>query len=155
DAKARAALALTREDCIDPALSPGERVTLDTWRADVLDRVPNAELPTHVRDRLRLRAASVWASIAFERARRGGEPADAGEHALAELAAVDRRDLADGDAFAYDEAAVRVGASRWAAIPLRPSPTNGLAITTAARAPGETCVTLVERKRDAAKTLAE
>jgi hypothetical protein len=155
DAKARAALALTREDCIDPSLPPTERAALDTWRADVLDRVPVAELPTHVRDRLRLRAASVWSSIAFERARRGDDAADAGERALTELAAVDRRDLADGDMSAYDEAAVRVGASRWAAIPARPPPMTGLAITTAARAPGETCVTLVERKGDATKKLAE
>jgi len=155
DAKARAALALTREDCIDPALSPTERAALDGWRADVLDRVPRTELPAHVRDRLRLRAASVWASLAFERVRRGGDAVDAGEHALTELAAVDRRELADADLSAYDEAAVRVGASRWAAIPAGPPATTGLAITTAARAPGETCVTLVERKRDATKTLAE
>jgi hypothetical protein len=155
DAKARAALGLTRNDCIDPALPPSERAALDAWRADVLDRVPRTELPAHVRGRLRLRAASVWASIAFERARRGGDAAEAGERALTELAAVDRHDLADGDATAYDEAAVRVGASRWAAVPARPSPTSGLAITTTPRAPGETCVALVERKRDATKTLAE
>jgi hypothetical protein len=155
ETKARAALALTRDDCIDPALPPTERVALDAWRADVLDRVPRTELPAHVRDRVRLRAASVWASIAFERARRGGDAAEAGERALTELAAVDRHDLADGDAFAYDEAAVRVGASRWAAVPARPAPATGLAIATAPRAPGETCVTLVERKRDATKTLAE
>jgi hypothetical protein len=155
DAKARAALGLTREECIDPALPPSERAALDAWRADVIDRVPRTDLPTHVRDRLRLRAASVWASIAFERARRGGDAAEAGERALSELAAVDRHDLADVDASAYDEAAVRVGASRWAAIPARPSPTTGLAITTTPRAPGETCVTLVERKHDATKTLAE
>ncbi|MET0230232.1 MAG: hypothetical protein ABW186_04800 [Rhodanobacteraceae bacterium] len=155
DAKARAALALTREDCIDPSLSPTERAALDGWRADVIARVPGAELPAHLRDRLRLRAAGVWASIAFERARRGVDAADAGERALAELAAVDRRDLVDGDVSAYDEAAVRVGASRWAAIPARPVPATGLAIMTSARAPGETCVALVERKRDATKTLAE
>jgi hypothetical protein len=155
EAKARAALGLTREDCIDPALPPTERAALDAWRAAVLDRVPRTELPAHVRDRVRLRSAGVWASIAFERARRGGDAAEAGERALAELAAVERRDLADGDIAAYDEAAVRVGASRWAAMPARPPSAAGLAITTAARAPGETCVTLVERKQGASKTLAQ
>jgi hypothetical protein len=155
EAKARAALALTREDCIDPAMTPTERASFDTWRAAVLDRVPRAELPTHVRDRVRLRSAGVWASIAFERARRGEDAGDAGERALDELAGVDRRELADGDSTAYDEAAVRVGASRWAAVPARPMPAAGLAIATKPREPGETCVTLIERKRGKDTTLAQ
>ncbi len=153
--KARAALALTREDCIDPAMTPAERAALDTWRAGVLDRVPRTDLPSHVRHRLRLRGAGVWASIAFERARHGEDPSDAGERALAELAGVDKRELADGDLTAYDEAAVRVGASRWSSAPLRPAPTTGLAITTTPGQPGETCVTLVDRKRGKETTLAK
>jgi len=153
--KARAALAVTREDCIDPALTPTERVALDTWRADVLDRVPATDLPAHVRHRLRMRSAGVWASIAFERTRRGEDASDAGERALAELAAVDKRELADGDLAAYDEAAVRVGASRWASAPQRPMPTAGLAIATSQGQPGETCVTLVDRKRGKDTTLAK
>jgi hypothetical protein len=155
EAKARAALALTREDCIDPAMTPTERATLDAWRADVLDRVPRTDLPSHVRHRLRLRSAGVWASIAFERARRGVDPGEAGERALAELAGVDRRELADADLAAYDEAAVRVGASRWASTPQRPTPAAGLAITTAPGQPGETCVTLVDSKRGKDTTLAK
>jgi len=155
DAKARAALALTREACIDPALPPTERAALDVWRADVLDRVPRAELPLYVRDRVRLRSAGVWASIAFERARRGEDATEAGEHALAELTGVDRRELADGDAEAYDEAAVRVGASRWAAAASRPLPAAGLVVTSAPRGPGETCITLAERKRGKDTPLAQ
>ena len=155
ETKARAALGLTRDDCIDPALTPTERASLDTWRADVLERVLRADLPAHVRHRVALRTASVWASIAFERARRGDDAASAGERALAELAGVDRRELADADTEAYDEAAVRVGASRWAAIPLRPMPSAGLVITSAARGPGETCITLVERRRGKDTSLAQ
>jgi hypothetical protein len=147
EAKARAALAVTREDCIDPAMTPTERATLDQWRADVLDRVPRTGLPAHVRHRLRMRSAGVWASIAFERARRGEDASDAGERALAELAGVDKREIADGDLAAYDEAAVRVGASRWASTPSRPMPSAGLAIATSPGQPGETCVTLVDSKR--------
>ena len=155
EAKARAALALTREDCIDPTQTPTERAALDAWRADVLDRVPRTDLPAHVRHRVRLRSAGVWASIAFERARRGQDAIDVGERALAELAGVDRRELADGDRVAYDEAAVRVGASRWASVPARPTPGAGLAITTSPGQPGETCVTLVDRKRGKDTTLAK
>ena len=147
ETKARAALAVTRDDCIDPAMTPTERAALDKWRADVLDRVPRTDLPAYVRHRLRMRSAGVWASIAFERARRGEDASDAGERALAELAGVDKRELADGDLAAYDEAAVRVGASRWASTPSRPMPATGLAIATAQGQPGETCVTLVDRKR--------
>jgi hypothetical protein len=147
EAKARAALGLTRDECIDPAMTPTERATLDVWRADVLDRVPRTDLPLHVRDRVRLRSAGVWASIAFERARRGMNAVEAGERALTELAGVDRRALADGDVAEYDEAAVRVGASRWASTPARPMPAAGLAVTTAAGQSGETCVTLIDRKR--------
>ena len=155
ETKARAALALTRDDCIDPAMTPTERVALDTWRAEVLDRVPRTDLPAHVRHRLRLRSAGVWASIAFERARRGMDAREAGERALAELAGVDKRELADGDLAAYDEAAVRVGASRWASSLPRPTPTMGLAITTSPGQPGETCVTLIDRKRGKDTTLAK
>jgi len=155
EAKARAALGLTREDCIDPAMTPTERAPFDTWRAGVLDRVPRTELATHVRHRVRLRSAGVWASIAFERARRGEDASEAANRALDELAGVDRRELADGDAAAYDEAAVRVGASRWAATPQRPLPAAGLAITTKPGQPGETCVTLIDRKRDRDTTLAQ
>jgi hypothetical protein len=155
ETKARAALALTRDDCIDPSMTPTERVALDTWRAEVLDRVPRTDLPAHVRHRLRLRSAGVWASIAFERVRRGMDAGEAGERALAELAGVDKRELGDGDLTAYDEAAVRVGASRWASTLPRPTPTTGLAITTSPGQPGETCVTLIDRKRGKDTTLAK
>jgi hypothetical protein len=72
--KARAALALTRPECIDPNLTPLDRVNLDNWRADVLERAPRANLPEYLKNRLRMRNAAVWASIAFARTRKG-EPA--------------------------------------------------------------------------------
>jgi hypothetical protein len=104
---------------------------------------------------VRLRSAGVWASIAFERARRGEEAGDAGERALAELVGVDKRELADIDLAAYDEAAVRVGASRWASTPMRPTAATGLAISTSPGQPGETCVALIDRKRGKDTTLAK
>ena len=151
--KARAALALTRPECVDPALTPVQRANLDAWRADVLDRVPRSNLPEYVRNRLRLRSASVWSGIAFERNRRGEPAQDAANLALAELAAIDKRELADADQAAYNDAAMRVGASRWAAEPAHAPATGALAIVTSVGQPGETCIKLVDRKRDLAHPL--
>ncbi len=70
--KVRAALALTRPDCIDPALTPPQREQLDQWRADVLDKVDPTGLPSHWRNRLVMRQTSVWSSLAYLQARRAG-----------------------------------------------------------------------------------
>ena len=153
DEKARAALALTRPECIDPATPPVERARLDAWRADVLERAPRASLPEHVENRLRLRSAGVWSSIAFERARRGEAAAEAANLAIQELAGVNKLELADEDLAAYNDAAMRVGAVRWAAEPTPATLPAGLAIATAPGQPGETCIKLVDKKRDFAHPL--
>ena len=46
--RARAALALTRSDCINPALRPLERAKLDESRAELLGRVDTASLPAYL-----------------------------------------------------------------------------------------------------------
>lgn len=150
---ARAALALTRPECVDPALTPRDRSALDDWRAEVLDRVPRLDLPEHLRNRLRMRSAAVWASIAFQRGRRGESAEDAAKRALSELASVNRQELAEEDRSAYSDAAVRVGASRWAAEPTS-SKSKGLAVTVRAGAePGETCVLLIDEQHGPSKPL--
>jgi len=151
--KARAALALTRPDCIDPNLSPLALADLDHWRADVLERVPRANLPEYLKNRLRLRNAMVWASLAFERTRKGVPAQEAAQLAIAELAAVNKNELADDDQAAYNDAAMRAGASRWAAEPALANPPPGLTIVSAAGEPGQTCVKLLDKKRDAAHPL--
>jgi len=151
--KARAALALTRQECIDPAITPVERMTFDQWRADVLDRAPRANLPEYEKNRLRMRSAAVWASIAFERTRHGDSAQDAANLAVQELAAINKLDLADDDLAAYNDAAMRVGASRWGAEPERAPSPAGLAIITNRGQPGETCIKLLDRKRDLAHPL--
>lgn len=158
EARARAALGLTRHDCVDSALSPVQRLPLDQWRAQVLDQVSNAqfaELPETMKNRLRLRRAGVWASLAFQHARRGDAAAPAAQRALAELAGVNKAELSDEDQRDHGEAAIRVGASRWAA-EAGPAPAGkpGLAIQTAAGQPGETCVTLVDTRIPHPKALA-
>lgn len=142
--RARAALALTRNDCVDPALRPNDLAALDRMRAQLLDRVdgaPFAQLPEILKNRLRLRRAGVWSAIAFERARAGDAPASAAQRAIDELAAVNKNELADDDQVEYAEAAVRVGASRWAALPGVP-PQARLSVNTQPGEPGQTCVLL-------------
>lgn len=151
--KARAALVLTRPECIDPATTPVDRANLDNWRADVLDRVPRTNLPEYLKNRMRMRCAGVWASIAFERARRGESANEAASLAIQELAGVNKSELAEEDLSAYNDAAMRVGAVRWAAEPMPTSLPAGLAVATAPGQPGETCIKLIDRKRDLAHPL--
>mgnify|MGYP003417225892 CR=1 FL=1 len=148
--KARAALALTRADCIDPATPARERVALNAARAELLDGfdAPSfARLPEPMKQRLRVRRAAVWAAVAFDRSRGGQAPQAAAQRALGELAAVDKNELADDDSADYTRAALRVGASRWAALP-GAAPAARLSIRTqAGEQPGQTCVQLVDPKR--------
>jgi hypothetical protein len=147
--RARAALALTRHDCIDPALHPQLRAQLDEARATLLDGVPPAGLPSMVKNRVRMRQAGVWAAVAYARQRSGGDAAGAAQRAIDALAAVDRRELIEGDEPAYAEAAVRAAASRWAAEPAGTSGAAKVSIATAPGRAGETCVLLTDAKHGA------
>jgi len=157
DQHARAALALTRHDCVNPALRPLERKGLDEWRAEVLDRVETDALPEQLRSRVQMRRAGVWASVAYWRARRGEPEQAAAERALRSLAAVNKAELGDTDAAAYADAAVRAGASRWAVAPLPAQVTRAtkIAVVTRPGQPGETCVALVDATHDADHPLAK
>ena len=73
------------------------------------------------KNRLHLRRAGVWAAIAFAQSRRAELPQAAAQRALDELAAVDKRELGDDEQADYTEAAIRVGAVRWAALPVAPA----------------------------------
>jgi len=148
--RARAALALTRPDCISPDLHPQERLALDLWRAEVLDKLNTAQFASLAevsKNRLRLRRAGVYASLAFGQARRGEAPTAAAQRALAELAAVNKLELTDNDRQDYSDAAIRVGASRWAAETASPR-FSKLTLATEAGQAGETCVALYENKAD-------
>ncbi len=143
--RARAALALTRHECVNPDLSPGDRASLDAWRMDVLQRVDTAKLPEHLKNRIQMRRAGVYASLAFAQARRGESAQAAAEQAIASLAAVNKTELTEDDAYAYSDAAARAGAIRWAAAtPLKLA--SGLTVQTSAGQPGETCVSLSDGK---------
>jgi hypothetical protein len=145
----RAVLALSNGACIDPALGALQRAEHDRWRAGLLDSVDMAHLPEHMKNRVHMRRAAVWSSVAFQRARKGEDAAQAAALAEQALAAVNKAELADDDAAAYAEAGIRVGAVRWALEPApaaRPAASqlaaSQLAVTAAPGRPGETCITL-------------
>jgi hypothetical protein len=153
--RAHAALGLTRADCVDPQLPVSERQQLDEWRAEVLDRVDEAQLPGYLRNRVAMRSAGVWSGLAYQRTRRGDAAgaAAAAKRALIEFAAVDRAELADDDQAAYNDSAIRVSASRWAAaLPLAKLARDGGIITAPGEA-GATCVLLIDAKHDAGAPL--
>ena len=144
--RAHAALGLTRTDCIDPNLGPVPRATLDEERRDLLEEVDDRQLSAMLKSRLHIRRAAVWASVAFEQARRHELPEVAAQRALAELQVVHLEDLGEDGRTEYEDALVRVSAIRWAAAtPLtQPSP---LSVSLQAGDPGQTCVALQDSKR--------
>jgi hypothetical protein len=139
--RAHAALGLTRPDCIDPDLSPSARVSLDEERRDLLEAIDDMDLSAMTRSRVHARRAGVWASVAFEQARRGEQPAAAGARAMAELLAVRANDLGDDRRGEYLDALFRVGAIRWA----RETPAvqdGAFIVSVASGDPGQTCVSV-------------
>jgi hypothetical protein len=157
--RVRAALALTRPECVNPDLGPLEHARLDQWRADVLDRADTAGLPGYLKNRLLMRRAAVWSSIAYQHARLGQGAEEAAGRALAALTAINKAELPEADASAYSDAAMRVSASRWAVLPGGKEVDTAAAgarptLVTAAGQRGETCVSLVDAKNDARHPLA-
>ena len=149
--KARAAIALTQHECVPPNLGPVERYQFDTWRAEVLGRVNLASLPDSLQNRVRLQQAGVWSTLAYQRARRPERDQnaviEAGQQALDALAGINKNEIVDNeDIAAYAQAAIRVGASRWAAQPQasKSSSQGKLDIALSEGEPGQTCVHLVD-----------
>ena len=153
--RARAALALTRPECVDPDLPAHERARLYAWQADVLERVDVTGLPPYLRGRVQMRRASVWGALAFQQARKSmADPAVAASaaRALAEFTGVSKSELPDEDQSAYNDAAMRVSAVRWALAPVAAAaPAAGARPTllTEPGAAGETCVLLVDAQHGA------
>lgn len=152
--RARAALGLTRHECVDPGLGPSDRYEADRVRAEVLDRVPADGLEPGLLNAVRLRRAGIWAGLAFAQVKRGEVPRGAADRAIQEFAAVNRADLADSDIADYTEAAVRVGASRWGAETM-PASTGKVTASVVSGVPGETCVILKDAKHDLRNPLAQ
>lgn len=157
--QARAVIGLTRPACISPDAQGGELLAIDEWRADVLNRVDVGGLSPYLRNRVQMRRASVWSGLAFQYARRDGADShaamQAAQRAIAELAGVSRENLPDDDLSLYNDVAMRVSASRWAAESAKPMTAGALPILqTVAGEPGQTCVLVVDAKHDARNPLA-
>jgi hypothetical protein len=159
--QARAVLGLTRHDCIDPAMTPQARIAFDAWRADLLD-LPwpqgYADLSALMKNRLHMRRAGLWAARAHQMSRQGRAAQQAADRALAELAAVNKSEFTDEDQAEYAETAIRVGAVRWAAVPLPNAAVAGLGasglriVTLAGKEPGQSCVQILAAERIETKT---
>jgi hypothetical protein len=146
DQKAVAALALTRHDCINPAINPQVQAQRDAERAEVLDTIDTAtpaQLDAGLKNKLRLRRAGVWSTVAYQRARAALAPQAAAQRAINELAAVDKQQLSDDDQAAFQDAALRVGAVRFAALPAA-TLAGRVQLRTEPGEPGQTCVRVVE-----------
>ncbi|MFT3735160.1 MAG: hypothetical protein QM776_09065 [Rhodocyclaceae bacterium] len=145
--KARAALALTRHDCVNPDLTPTARANLDSWRYEQLTRVDMSQLPDHLKNRIHMRRAGVLSAIAYQQARRGEDPQEIASLAVQNLAAINKTALTEDDSNSYNDAAVRVGAVRWAAE--RPKAVASMTVATRPGQPGETCIQLMDAKQKA------
>jgi hypothetical protein len=144
--RAHAMLGLTRPDCIDPNLGPVLRASLDDERGELLDQVDERELSAMTRSHLHARRAGVWASIAYERARRREAPGLAAQRALTELRAVHANDLGDDRRAEYVDAVLRVSAIRWAAV-AAVSQAGPVVLSAVSGDPGQTCIALQEAHR--------
>jgi hypothetical protein len=151
--RARAALFLAGGACLDPALSPADRRAWNDRRLEALDSVDAAALLPALAGRLRLRLAEALAWRSYDEARREGAGAAAAKSeiaALRQLALTDRGALAPEDLETYDEVAVRVAAAG-AAAPAPPAPPprdagrRKVTVAVVARAPGESCLQVLER----------
>jgi hypothetical protein len=150
--RAHAALGLTRTDCIDPNLGPVLRASLDDERRELLDAIQERDLSAMTRSRLHARRAGVWASIAFEQARRRESSGLAAQRALTELLATNPNDLGDDRRAEYVDAMLRVSAIRWAAV-TRPIQQGQLILSATPGDPGQTCVALTDAHRQNAAPL--
>jgi hypothetical protein len=159
--RARAALALTRRGCLDPAAPVVERRAWNDARLGILGaadpgKAPFLDVPAAVAHRLRLRRAEALAEKAHTEATHGraNVAADSQTEAMRLLALVDKGELAPENRGAYEETAVRVGAGRWlahaaaikVAVPGR-APSHQPRLDVIPGRTGETCVRVVREDR--------
>jgi hypothetical protein len=146
--RTRAALALTRPECIDPNAGLALRAAIDAEHSALLDRVDERSLDPLLRSRLHARRAGTWAAVTYDRARRGEAAAAAAQRAVAELLAVHPEELGEERRVEYLEALVRVGAIRWAAVGSA-AQAGPLLVSTQPGEPGQTCIVLADARHPA------
>lgn len=155
--KARAALALTRADCLELPTRIADREALDEGLADLLAHADAPALAPHWRARLATRQAEVWSRIAYARAQRDQTVTarQAAQNAINAIGRIEKAELVDDDLNRFHAAAVRVNAVRWAAAPAVAT-IGRLTVATRRADDGQTCVALRDAKAKAdAPALAE
>jgi hypothetical protein len=147
--RVRAALAVTRPDCLNPHATVREQESRDAWRQQVLAQVDAATLPPHWKNRLLMRRACVAASLTFAQARRG--VAAEAAPALSDFAGIAPTELTEDDQAAYADAAMRVNAARWLGTSVASRDFGSVTLTLQPGADGERCVELKEGPKLAAR----
>jgi hypothetical protein len=146
--RARATLALVRDDCVEAELKPSERAALDQARAELLQGIDAAALPATLRSRVLSQRAGLAALVAYAHSRKGdaNAAAQSAKRAQADFMLANKADLPEDDMAAFHTAAMRVNASRWALLPnvgsFEPASAKGLSVTIEAQPAGDTCITL-------------
>ncbi len=161
--RARAAIALTRPDCLNPGLRPAVRLQRLLQQAQLLEQTPDSELPEPLRNRLLMRRASLWATLthAAQRSTASGSPLPEGLKlpapqasaalALQALSQVRRSELAEDDLPLHEDTAIRVNVSRWGLLPAAPMAAStsavarpGVTLGSEAGEAGQTCLLVFE-----------
>jgi hypothetical protein len=147
--KARAALGLTKHECVNPDFTPTQLLQHEQWRNAMLYSIEMnqlAQLPGLLKNRLHLRRAGVLSSLAYLQARRNENVSGLMRDAVNELASVNKSELNDNDLLDYAEAAVRTGAARLSISNIASAKPLSLNIQTSTGEPGQTCVELMADK---------
>jgi hypothetical protein len=152
--KLTAALSLTKPACIDSRLSAPQKRELDAARLSTIEQVPldTKELTGLELNRWRHRKAAILASLSFASQRAfinsdssNNSPANElpqqamrfASQAIEVLASVDKSELSEIEKAEYEETALRVGAVRWAALPVSQMPKQ---LTIVNGETGQTCL---------------
>jgi hypothetical protein len=143
--RAKAALGLTKHECVNPDFTPTQLLQYDQWRNATLHSITApqlSELPPLIKNRLHLRKAGVLASLAYLQSRRQEDVSEMMREAVNELASVNKAELTESDILDYHEAAVRTSAARPAIVNSISTKSTALTIHTSAGELGQTCVEL-------------
>jgi hypothetical protein len=147
--KTRAALGLTKHECVNPDFTPAQLLQHDQWRNATLHSIEAnqlSQLPALLKNRLHLRKAGVLSSLAYLQARRNEDVSSIMREAIGELSAVNKTELSDNDTLDYAEAAVRTSAGRFSVGLTSVSKIAPLTIQATGGEPGQTCIELMAGK---------
>ncbi len=137
--KLRAALQLTRADCISADLPALALPALHAQRAQWLEGIPLQDLPAVLRNRLLLRRVSVQSSLAF--AQRNADAQSPAAAAMAAWTQLIPAELTDDDSAALRDAAIRLAPLRWALQkPSRSQTAGDFELQLRAGEPGQSCL---------------